>query len=141
VFLSALEETTHTVVMANPKVLVLNKQKGEVKVARLDPLRGKTTTSETGITQQEVDFLETGTLLIFRPYIGDDGFVRMEVHPEDSTPLPSRSSDLPPTKLTTETTTNIMVKDGHTVVIGGLFRETAQATRQQVPLLGNIPLL
>lgn len=139
VFLSALEEVTNTVVMANPKILMLNKQKGEVKVARQDPFRGKTTTSATGIIQQEVDFLETGTLLIIRPYIGDDGFIRMEVHPEDSTPLPSRAADLPPTKLTTESTTNIMVKDGHTIVIGGLFRETSQTSRSQIPGIGNIP--
>src|SRR5437660_12891838 len=65
----------------------------------------------------------------------------MEVHPEDSTPLPSRAADLPQTTPTTETTTNIMVKDGHTVVIGGLFRETSQTSRSQVPGLGNIPLL
>jgi type IV pilus assembly protein PilQ len=141
VFVAALEEVTNTVVMANPKVLVLNKQRGEVKVARQDPFRGKTTVSETGLTQQEVDFLETGTMLIFRPFIGDDGYIRMEVHPEDSTPLAARSSDLPPTKLTTETTTNIMVKDGHTIVIGGLFRETSQSTKSQIPLLGNIPLI
>jgi type IV pilus assembly protein PilQ len=140
-FIAALEEVTDTTVMANPKILMLNKQKGEVKVARQDPFRGKTTTTETGLTQQEVDFLETGTLLIIRPYIGDDGYIRMEVHPEDSTPLPSTAADLPPTKLTTESTSNIMVKDGHTVVIGGLFRETAQSSRSQVPVLGNIPYL
>ncbi len=141
IFLQALEEVTHTVVLANPKVLVLNKQKGEVKVARQDPFRGQTTVDASGQTQQSVEFLETGTVLIFRPYIGDDGYIRLEVHPEDSTPLPARSSDLPPTKLTTETTTNVMVKDGHTVVIGGLFRETTQTTRSQVPLLGSIPWL
>ena len=140
-FINALEEVTDTTVMANPKILMLNKQKGEVKVARLDPFRGKITTSETGVRDQEVDFLETGTLLIIRPYIGDDGYIRLEVHPEDSTPLPSTAADLPPTKLTTETTTNIMVKDGHTVVIGGLFRETSQSTHSQVPVIGNIPLL
>ncbi len=140
-FIQALEEVTNTTVMANPKVLVVNKQRGEVKVARQDPFRGKTLVNSNGLSQQEVDFLETGTLLIFRPYIGDDGYIRMEVHPEDSTPLPSRAADLPPTKLTTETTTNIMVKDGHTVVIGGLFRETAQTSKSQVPGLGNVPFL
>ena len=140
-FIQALEEVTDTTVMANPKILMLNKQKGEVKVARQDPFRGKTTTTQSGLTQQEVDFLETGTLLIIRPYIGDDGYIRMEVHPEDSTPLPSTAADLPPTKLTTESTSNIMVKDGHTIVIGGLFRETSQSSHSQVPILGNIPYL
>ena len=139
-FIQALEGVTDTTVMANPKILMVNKQKGEVKVARMDPFRGKTTTTETGLTQQDIEFLETGTVLVIRPYIGDDGYVRMEVHPEDSTPLASQGAGLPPTKLTTETTTNIMVKDGRTVVIGGLFRETNQTSRNQVPGIGNIPL-
>src|SRR5205085_8926488 len=54
VFLSALEEVTNTVVMANPKVLVLNKQKGEVKVARQDPFRGQTTIGQGGVSQQTI---------------------------------------------------------------------------------------
>jgi hypothetical protein len=126
-------------VLANPKVLVLNKQKGEVKVAREDPYLGTSTIAESGVSQQQVQFLETGTVLLFRPFIGDDGYIRMEIHPEDSSPLPPPSANLPPTKLTTETTTNIMVKDGHTIVIGGMFRETGQTQRAQVPIFGNLP--
>ena len=44
-----------------------------------------------------------------------------------------------PSKTTTEVTTNIMVKDGHTIVIGGLFRELQSSGRSQVPVLGNLP--
>ena len=139
-FVQALETTTDTVVLANPKVLVLNKMKGEVKVAREDAYRGKITTSESGVSTQEVDFLETGTVLIFRPFIADDGNIRLEIHPEDSTPTASQSADLPPTKQTTEATSNVLVKDGHTIVIGGMFREQTQVVRNQVPFLGTLPL-
>src|SRR5205814_7865144 len=86
---------------------------------------------------ETVEFLDTGTRLIFRPYIGDDGYVRMEIHPEDSSGGLT-SSNLP-FKVTTEVTSNVMVKDGHTIVIGGLFRESSDTARGQVPFLGNLP--
>ena len=137
VFVSALEGTTDTTVLANPKVLALNKQKGEVLVGRKDGYL-TTTLTETAATQQ-VEFLETGTKLIFRPYVGRDGYIRLEVHPEDSSGgVDDRGL---PSKVTTEVTTNVLVKDGHTVVIGGLFRETSSVGRSQVPVLGNIPIL
>ena len=134
-FINALEETTDTVVLANPKVLTLNKQPGTVIVGRKDGYLTTTTTTTT--TTQTVEYLETGTRLIFRPFIGDDGFIRMEIHPEDSSGG-LLGSGLP-FKQTTEVTTNVMVKDGHTIVIGGLFREENSVRKSQVPFLGNIP--
>ncbi|HEY0009615.1 MAG TPA: secretin and TonB N-terminal domain-containing protein [Tepidisphaeraceae bacterium] len=135
VFLSALEGVTDTVVMANPKILALNKQKGEVIVGRKDGYL--TTTVTESSTVQTVEFLDTGTRLVFRPYIGDDGYVRMEIHPEDSSGGLTGANL--PFKITTEVTSNIMVKDGHTVVIGGLFREASESNKSQVPILGNLP--
>ncbi len=141
VFLSALEQTTDTAVLANPKVLVLNKQKGEVKVVRKDPYRGAIVTDVNGQSRQEVQEQETGTKLVFRPFVGNDGFIRLEVHPEDSTALEnSADSDLPPSSLSTEATTNVMVKDGRTIVIGGLFRESTTTSRSQIPILGSLPI-
>jgi type IV pilus assembly protein PilQ len=135
VFVAALEGITDTTILANPKVLALNKQKGEVIIGRKDGYL--TTTVTESSTVQTVDFLDTGTRLIFRPYIGDDGYVRMEVHPEDS------SGGLNPQNLpfknTTEVTSNVMIKDGHTIVIGGLFRDSSTTSRSQIPGLGNIP--
>ncbi|MHC4528849.1 MAG: hypothetical protein ACYS29_13320, partial [Planctomycetota bacterium] len=46
-----------------------------------------------------------------------------------------------PTENTTELRTNIVVKDGETIVLGGLFRDVVTTTRQQVPLLGDLPLV
>ena len=137
VFVRALESVTDTTVVANPKILALNKQKGEVHIgAELGYL---TTTTSTTTTNQTVQFIDTGTKLIFRPYIGDDGYVRLEIHPEDSSgSLDARG--IPQTE-TTEVTSNVMIKDGRTIVIGGLFRESTVASRGQVPVLGNIPIL
>lgn len=136
VFLSALETVTDTMVLANPKVLTLNKQKGEVLVGREDGYLTTTFTESTAV--QTVEFLQTGTRLIFRPFIGDDGYIRMEIHPEDSD---GKVVNGLPQKTTTEITTNIMVKDGHTIVIGGLFRESDTTARRQIPGLGNLPVV
>jgi len=137
VFIHALEQITDTTVLANPKVLVLNKQRGEVMVGRRDGYL-TTTTTETS-TVQTVEFLETGTRLIFRPYIGNDGYVRLEIHPEDSTGGLTEAGL--PFEETAEVTTNVLVKDGQTIVIGGLFRDNMTARRGQIPWLGNIPWL
>lgn len=136
IFIRALEQITDVTVLANPKILALNKQKGEVIVGRRDGYLTTTITETTAV--QSVEFLETGTRLIFRPYVYDDNTIRMEIHPEDSTGGVTAANL--PFKQTTEVTTNIIVPDGHTILIGGLFREVNNSTRSQVPVLGNIPV-
>ncbi len=135
-FVRALETVVDTTIVANPKILALNKQHGEVFIGSSEGYLTTTTTTTT--TQQTVNFLDTGTKLIFRPFIGDDGYIRMEVHPEVSTGTVTAGL---PAKDTAEITSNIMIKDGRTVVIGGLFREEVSSSRGQVPVLGNIPIL
>ncbi|MHC4423488.1 MAG: hypothetical protein ACYS0C_04100 [Planctomycetota bacterium] len=139
-FITALEAVTDITVLANPKILALNKQVGTVFIGTKLGYRDRTTIDASGqATVGEVKFLDTGTKLSFRPYIGDDGYIRMDIYPKDS------SGELDdegiPTETTAELVTNIMVKDGQTIVIGGLFRDTTTSTRSQVPLLGDIPLV
>jgi type IV pilus secretin PilQ/predicted competence protein len=136
VFIAALESVADTTVLANPKVLVLNKQAGEVQVGQ--QLGYETTTVSQTTSTQTVQFLDTGTILSFRPYIGADGYIRMEIHPEDSTGTVTNNL---PDKTTTEVTSNIMIKDGNTIVIGGMFKDNSQSSRNQVPILGNLPIV
>ena len=136
IFINALEEVTDTVILSNPKVLTLNKQRAEVMVG--ERLGYRTTTFTETQAYETIEFLDSGTQLVFRPFVSDDGYVRMEVHPEVS------HGDIVnnlPQEATTEVTCNVMIKDGHTLVIGGLFDETSSIGRTQVPALGNIPLM
>ena len=137
VFIRALEQITDTVLLANPKVLALNKQKGQVIVGRRDGYLTTTVTETQAI--QTVEFLETGTQLIFRPFIGKNGDVRMELHPEDS--IGGVNAANLPFETTTEITTNIQLKDGQTILIGGLFRETDTSAHGQIPIAGDLPLI
>ncbi len=136
-FIRALEDITDVTVVANTKVLAVNEQPGRVIVGREDGYRTTTVTQTAAI--QDIQFLETGTQILFRPFITSDGYIRMDVHPEDSSG--GLTPDNLPFKDTTEVTTNVVVKDGHTLVIGGLFRELTSDARRQIPWLGNLPLL
>lgn len=137
VFVRALEQITDTVVVANPKILTLNKQKGQVIVGRRDGFITTTVTETQAI--QTVQFLETGTQLIFRPFISDDGYIRVELHPEDSVGFVNAQGL--PSEQTTEVTTNVIIRDGETILIGGLFREVTTDSRSQVPFFGDIPFI
>jgi len=136
-FIRAVEEVSDVTILANPKILAVNKQLGQVYIGKKLGYQSQVTQTETSTTQK-VDFLDTGTKLSFRPYIGNDGYIRMDIHPKDS------SGDLKanniPDETSAELVTNIMVKDGQTIVIGGLFRDTVKANRTQIPLLGNLPI-
>ncbi len=139
-FITALEQITDVTIMANPKILAVNKQLGQVYIGtKLGYREGDVETAGGGTQQGAVKFLDTGTKLAFRPYIGNDGFIRMDIHPKDSSG--NLNSQGVPNETAAELATNVIVKDGQTVVIGGLFRDVVNTTKKQVPLLGSIPLL
>jgi type II secretory pathway component GspD/PulD (secretin) len=141
--ITALEDVVDTTVLANPKIMALNKQAGYINIGNKTGYTESTTQSSTGTTSS-VAFLDSGTILKFRPFICDDGYVRMEINPEESTAtttIPPGSSTVIPSKTLTQVMTNIMVKDGRTIIIGGLFKEDLTNTDSQVPMVGDLPIV
>jgi type IV pilus assembly protein PilQ len=145
VFLRMLNEVTSTTIISNPKVVTLNRQPGRVLVGR--KVGYLQTTSTDTSTTQSVEFLDTGTQLNFRPFVTGDGIIRMELKPQVSEAALRSATDAVgaavtiPDEVTNELVANVMVPDGHTIVLGGLFREATTTSRRQVPVLGNIPLI
>src|SRR5205085_2434138 len=88
-----------------------------------------------------------GTQLYFRPFVTNEGMIRMELKPQVSEAQIRDSRDSNggaitiPDEITNELVTNVIVGDGQTVVLGGLFKEQTQTTRRQVPFLGDIPIV
>jgi type II secretory pathway component GspD/PulD (secretin) len=136
--ITALERVTDTTLLANPKVLAVNKQEGIVYIGRKIGYESQTTQTQTSTTQS-VEFLETGTRLAFRPFIGNDGYIRMDIYPKDSDGALKQNNI--PDETSTELRTNVVVKDGQTVVIGGLFRDNVITSKSQVPVFGNLPFV
>lgn len=135
VFVQALEKVGNASVLSNPQVLTLNRHAAQLLVGRKLPYL-TTTTSQTS-TQQSVKFLEVGTSLVFRPFVTEDGYVRMEIHPKKSDGFINNIGL--PEESTSEVTTNILVKSGNTIVIGGLMEESLVSNVNQVPFLGSLP--
>ncbi len=140
VFVRALDTVTDTTVVAKPNILVLNRQKADLLVGqRLGYL--STTVTDTSNTQT-VEFLDVGTQLTVRPFISNEGTVRLELRPAISDgSVREQAGFVIPDETTQELITNVIVEDGQTVVIGGLFKEDVSNSRNQVPGLGDIPLL
>lgn len=138
VFLEALEETTNATILSNPKVVALNGQEARIIVG--GRLGYVTVVSTETSTLEEVQFLDTGTQLRFTPHVGDDGWIRMDVHPQNSTGVIDPVSGVP-SETTAEITTSVLMRDGQTLVIGGLMSESVQTIKSQVPLLGSLPFV
>ncbi len=145
IFLKALDEVTDTIILSNPKILTLNRQPARVLVGtRVGYL---STTSTDTSTTQTVEFLDTGTQLYFRPFVSSEGDIRMELKPQVSsaeirTVTDSNGAAVTiPDEVTQELVTNVNVRDGQTIVLGGLFTDNQTFTRRQVPWLGDIPIV
>ena len=137
-FINALETVGDTNVIATPRLMVLNKQRAEILIG--DELGYVSTTMTETSSSQSVEFLEVGAQLRLRPFISSDGLIRMEIHPElSSGSVEVREGFTLPNKETTQVTTNVMARDGCTMIIGGLIREELQTTSTQVPLFGSLP--
>ncbi|MBN2312304.1 MAG: hypothetical protein JXM79_00150 [Sedimentisphaerales bacterium] len=137
--IKAIESVSDVTILANPKILAVNKQLGQVYIGTKVGYESQTTVSmDTQLTSQ-VEFLDTGTKLSFRAYIGNDGYIRMDIHPKDSSGNLKENNI--PDETSAELLSNIIVKDGETVVIGGLFRDTITSNKTQIPILGDLPIV
>ena len=145
VFMRVLDEITDVTVVSNPKLLTLNRQPARVLVGTRVGYLNSTTTDTS--TTQSVEFLDVGTQLAVRPFVSKNGLIRLELRPQVSNFTLRQVADgagnnvTIPDEDTTEMNTNVMVRDGQTVVLGGLFTETTSSSRSQVPVLGDIPLV
>ncbi|MCH2140381.1 MAG: hypothetical protein MK100_05025 [Phycisphaerales bacterium] len=144
VFLSIIDDVTDTSVLARPKVLCLNRQRAKIHVGR-DVGYLTTTQTETSTTQTQ-EFIPTGIELAFRPFISPEGMIRMELNPSLSDASQRKVNGLNGQEVTVNDKsthniiTNVRVRDGETIVLGGFFQEKSTITRKQVPGLGDIPL-
>lgn len=140
-FINALEHIGDTNVIATPRLMVLNKHRADIQIGRQEGYISTTSATETSTTQS-VEFLDLGTQLRLRPFITPDGLIRMEVHPELSDgAVEIKGGFTLPNKDVTQVTTNVMVRDGCTVIIGGLMQEQLATTTDQIPFFGNLPLV
>jgi type IV pilus assembly protein PilQ len=135
--LSMLHKQVEAKLLANPRILVLDNETAEFKIISEIPYQEVSETSEGG-SMTGYKFKEVGVKLVVTPHITRDGMIRLNISPEFSVVVGTGS---PPTVDKRIVNTKALVKDGQTVVIGGLRKREVSQDIRKVPLLGDIPLL
>lgn len=143
--LRAVKKVSDTKLVANPKLLVTNQEEAKIHVGDTVPYIVSTTsgTGDNAIHSEDVRFVDVGLKLSVTPTINDNGYVTMALKPEISTvtkSITSQGGGIPQiTK--TEVETNVIVKDGMTIVLGGLKKEQKVISRKGIPVLMDIPII
>ncbi len=124
-------------VLANPKVLTLDNKEAKIEITEEIPYL-ETVDSGSGTTTN-VKFKEAGIKLYVTPHITSGRYISMNVKPEQS----FKASEMlgQPLIDSRKAETNLLVRDGQTVVIGGLRQSKDNITYEKVPFIGDVPFL
>ncbi|HET9326039.1 MAG TPA: secretin N-terminal domain-containing protein [Candidatus Eisenbacteria bacterium] len=129
-------------VLANPKLTTLNGKEASILIGSRIPyeVTGTAFAGNAAAPITEIVKEEVGIKLRITPLINADGYITTTIAPEVSTVVAFRgaNNDLP-VVATREASTTVRLKDGASVIIGGLLSEDKTSTVTKVPVLGQIP--
>ena len=143
----ALETVTKANILSTPTLMTLDNEEAQILVGQNVPLvTGQYTTPGTGGAAlvnpfQTIERQDVGLTLRVRPQISEGGTIKLVIYQEVSS-LQRRTTDTADVVLNKRTVeTKALVDDGSIVVLAGLVEDNVTATREKVPVLGDIPLL
>jgi type IV pilus assembly protein PilQ len=142
--LDFLRSRSNTKLIASPRILTVNNQKATINVGKIIPVATYERNETSGaweITGWEQ--LNVGINLEVTPQISPDGHIKLKLKPEVSNSVGSIGDGINerPIIATRKAETEVQIRDGQTVVIGGLVKEKESRTEKKVPFLGDIPFL
>jgi general secretion pathway protein D len=143
--LNAIESLTDVNVLSSPKLLVLNNREAELQIGDQVPITVQSAVS-TGDNAapivNAVQLRDTGVILRITPRANRSGLVLLDIAQEVSDVVPTTTSNIDsPTIQQRKLSSTIAVRDGETIALGGLIRESKSRTRSGIPYLRRIPLL
>ncbi|NRA31882.1 MAG: type IV pilus secretin PilQ [Polyangiaceae bacterium] len=134
--LSAAETRGMLRILSSPRVLTLDNKQAKISQGTLIPF------SQVSAQGVQTTFQNAKMELKVLPHVTADGSVSMHVKvSRDEPDFNQTSARGDPTILKREVETDLLVMDGHTAVIGGIFTRNSGRNRDQVPFFGDIPLL
>jgi general secretion pathway protein D len=124
-------------------VVTRDNQEAKMEVAQEVPfLTGQyTTTNGTGSAFQTIQQEDVGTILTVTPTINEGNVILLKLDVENSSLSSSSGVGNNPITNKNTITTNVLIKDGGTLVLGGLIQDSVSNSQQSVPFLGDIPIL
>jgi type IV pilus assembly protein PilQ len=134
--LSALESNALVRIVSNPRVLTLDNREARINEGTLIPY------SQVSAQGAQTTFQEAKLQLLVKPHVTADGSVAMHIKlNRDEPDFSQTAANGAPTILKREAETDLLVMDGHTAVIGGIFTRNTGRTLSQVPFFGDIPII
>lgn len=133
--LNALVQSGHAEVLATPRIATVNNREASLLIGQSYPI--VTVNQQTGFPS--VSNVNVGVQLRLTPTIGADGTITAELHPEFSAVIGFNQSF--PIIANRKVDSTVRVRDGETIVLGGLFSDTSTETITKLPFLGDIPIL
>jgi general secretion pathway protein D len=139
--LNTLAGDSKVKVLSSPQVMVVDNQKAVIRVGAQVPTRGSTVISD-GLPVQSTEFRPTGVTLEVLPRVNDSGMVNMEIKQEvtDVGP-PDPAAEGQRSFLERSVNSQVVVRSGQTVVLGGLIRDNRSDRQSGIPVLYRIPVL
>ena len=141
--LRTLASTSTVKVLSTPEILAVNNREARILVGSKVPFIASTRLGNDVAIDRAVQYQDVGTQLTLIPTINDDGYVSVQLLQEVSS-LSNQTVAAAlnaPVITTREASTRAIVRDGQTVVIGGLIGTSTELVNSGVPLLKDIPLL
>jgi type IV pilus assembly protein PilQ len=134
--LSAAESSGMLRILSSPRVLTLDNREARISQGTLIPF------SQVSAQGVQTTFQEAKLQLLVRPHVTAEGSVSMHVKiNRDEPDFNQTSARGDPTILKREAETDLLVMDGHTAVIGGIYTRNTGRNLDQVPFFGDIPLI
>jgi general secretion pathway protein D len=129
-------------ILSRPVLLAANNHEARILVGSQRPFVqvSRSLPTDAPTRDQVVQYKDVGTRLTVRPTISGDGYVTLEVIQEVSSATTETAFDAPVIS-TREAATQVLVRDGQTIVLGGLLDKQREVTSGGVPLLSEIPIL
>jgi len=142
VLLSALSSTGRVRILSRPVILAQNNQEARILVGSERPFVQvfRSLPTDGATRDQIVQYRDVGTSLTILPTINPDGYVNLQLTQEVSTATAETQFGAPVIS-TREAATQLLARNGQTVVIGGLIDRQRDWTRSGIPVLKDIPLL
>ena len=135
----AIESDNRSHILANPRILVLDGQSAEVRMATDEPFTETSIDADSGRIIENVRFLQVGTLLQVKPNIKEDNTVEMDIALDVSSLVEIRNG-IPVVNRNIATST-VAVKDNHVLMIGGLKFKRDINVKEKIPILGDAPIV
>lgn len=142
VALSALSSSGSVRILSRPVLLAQNNQEARILIGSERPFVqvSRSLPTDAAVRDQVVQYRDVGTQLTITPTINDDGYVNLQLSQQVSTATTEVQFGAPVIS-TREASTHLFVRNGQTVVIGGLVDREHNRSRSGIPILKDIPLL